>query len=594
MMMMMMMMGRARCLVSVIRRGAKQPPPATITRSRILLSSVGDQNWVGRESVRLFSSTLSASRTGVFTLVCTSIYPTVGCVNGPNQFSASWNNAPLSSHNQNRSFSPQTLTQSSSSTHDLVVELISRIEQDEDIVRARVLASEAKPAVQDTQHRALKDIASDFCQSYLSADQLPMVAADDSSHPREDVVLHLVKEYGIDYSSVDHAVGNYHSMCDMSDERQSMSIATRLRQACTPRYIRIFNHILSDAKRDLGLTCLIQMRNDIRGFTRRLKRETSVHKEDAAIVLRLKEMDNDLKTLLATLFLQPILELRRITYEDTPAAIIEKIAMKEAVHPLRSLDDLRTRLGPNRRCFAFFHPSLKDEPLVFVHVALLPLIPETMEDIDEYSSDSPGVATFYSITNTQPGLSGVDLGNFLIKRVVEELQMEFPDIKTFCTLSPIPRLHKWIESKLSQDKKFFDSTLLNDYEMQTLSNVLGCPVESASSALVEFLKDSMWYEQTEKAEAVKPVLMKLAAHYLAKEKHRGRPIDGVAKFHVRNGAEMYRLNYLADKSRKGIHNNAGMMINYRYALDTIEKNSIAYESNGIVPVKEGVSKWIGE
>jgi len=495
------------------------------------------------------------------------------------------------SNRQRCSFSSEA--QSSSSARDLIVELMSRIQQDEDVLRARLLSSDSKSAIvihdTDTQHRALKDIASDFCRSYLSSDQISVVVARDDSgscRSREDVVLYLANECGIDYSAVDHVVSNYQSMDDMSDERQLLMVA-KLRQVCTPGYSRIFNHILSSARRDVGLACLIELRSDTLVYLRRAS------EYDAPLLHRLKQMDNDLKTLLATLFLQPILELRRITYEHTPAAIIEKVAMKEAVHPLRSLDDLRTRLGPNRRCFAFFHPSLPDEPLIFVHVALLSLIPETMEDIDSFASDNPSVAAFYSITNTQPGLSGVDLGNFLIKQVVEEMQVEFPGIKSFCTLSPIPRLRKWIESKLTQEEKFFDSTLLDDKEMQILANTLDCSDGSAPSTLVELLKEASWYEETERADALKPILMKLAAHYLVKETHRGKPIDGVAKFHVRNGAQMFRLNYLADKTRKGMHNSAGMMINYRYDLDTIEKNTAAYESNGAIPVKEGVGKWLG-
>ena len=323
-----------------------------------------------------------------------------------------------------------------------------------------------------------------------------------------------------------------------------------------------------------------------------MERKVSSTPEDILLAHQLRHLDNDLKCLLATLFLQPMMELRRISYESTPASIIEKVARKEAVHPLRSLDDLRIRLGPDRRCFAFFHPSLPDEPLVFVHVGLLSQLPESMGDIDCLSSKEPKVAAFYSITNTQPGLSGVDLGNFLIKRVVEELQRDFPGIATFCTLSPIPRFVKWIEQKLSGKDKFFDESLLDATDVNTLADVLGCSTESMPTALIETLKNPLWAEDETLAASLKPYLMKLAAHYLSVETHRGRPIDGVAKFHCRNGAEMFRLNYLADTSRKGMHNSAGMMINYRYDLESIEKNNMAYESSGSIVVQEGVSKWL--
>jgi len=186
----------------------------------------------------------------------------------------------------------------------------------------------------------------------------------------------------------------------------------------------------------------------------------------------------------------------------------------------------------------------------------------------------------------------VDLGNFLIKRVVEELQRDFPGISTFCTLSPIPRFLNWIEHKLTGKDKFFDESLLDDADINNLANILDCPTDSAPVALIQLLKEPTWFENEILAASLKPYLMKLAAHYLSVETHRGKPIDGVAKFHCRNGAEMFRLNYLADTSRKGIHNSAGMMINYRYDLESIETNNMAYESSGFIVVQDGVSKWL--
>ena len=443
----------------------------------------------------------------------------------------------------------------------------------------------------------MKSIASDFCQAYLDSDPIsPVVKSESDPSGREAVILHLVSQCGVDYSSLDHAIGVYHEEGEdgMSSQRQKLIAATAVHKASEAKYIRVFNHILSDSIRDVGLFCLIELRNDSRTYSRRKeqKEKGTSTPEDILLMHRLRQLDNDLKALLSTLFLQPMLELRRISYESTPACIIEKVARKEAVHPLQSLDDLRTRLGPDRRCFAFFHPSLPDEPLVFVHVGLLSQVPESMSSIESLSTSKPNVATFYSITNTQPGLSGVDLGNFLIKRVVAELQRDFPGISTFCTLSPIPRFVKWLEHKLLGKEKFFDSSLLNESDLENLANILACSTESAPAALVQLLKDPTWFENEDVVTALEPPLMKLAAHYLSVEKHRGKPIDGVAKFHCRNGAELFRLNYLADTSRKGMHNSAGMMINYRYDLDTIEMNNMEYESSGAVSVQDGVSKWL--
>ena len=290
--------------------------------------------------------------------------------------------------------------------------------------------------------------------------------------------------------------------------------------------------------------------------------------------------------------------MRRITYDQTPASIIEKIAKKEAVHPLRSLTDLRTRLGPDRRCFAFFHPSFKDEPLVFVHVALCSDgIPESMDDLDSAASNTalakPTVATFYSITSTQPGLKGVDLGNVLIKRVVQSLQAEYPTLQTFSTLSPIPRFRKWLQQKVNIPS---DSTFAHDLfsrkETEQLQKILKShSLTDVPKDLFSLLEDNTWYESQEIALALKPILLRLAAYYLTVETHRGKILDNVARFHIKNGAEMYRLNYLADISRKGMHNSSGIMINYLYNLDTIEKNQTNYELKKIIPICDGVAKW---
>eukprot|EP00568_Trieres_chinensis_P004512 CAMPEP_0183306328 /NCGR_PEP_ID=MMETSP0160_2-20130417/10783_1 /TAXON_ID=2839 ORGANISM="Odontella Sinensis, Strain Grunow 1884" /NCGR_SAMPLE_ID=MMETSP0160_2 /ASSEMBLY_ACC=CAM_ASM_000250 /LENGTH=345 /DNA_ID=CAMNT_0025469675 /DNA_START=41 /DNA_END=1078 /DNA_ORIENTATION=- len=341
-----------------------------------------------------------------------------------------------------------------------------------------------------------------------------------------------------------------------------------------------------------------------RGTPRGDDKEGGKNMEAAVRTANVKRMDDDLRRMLSEWFSAGILELRRITYDDTPAAIIEKIARKEAVHPLRSVDDLRARLGPGRRCFAFFHPSLPGEPLVYVHVALMPKVAQTMEEIEELCSEptrnteGPQAAVFYSITSTQPGLGGVDLGNFLIKRVVEVLRSEFPGIETFSTLSPLPGFRRWLAERVvlaEESEQFADAggaPLIDDIEREVLMAPLKCnsPLD-VPAALLDAL-NGPWHREEGLSEALCPILMRLAARYLALEKRRGRPLDGVARFHVRNGAEMFRLNYLADTSRRGMRNGAGIMVNYRYRLDTIEENHAAYEAEGIVPVCEGISRWL--
>lgn len=298
--------------------------------------------------------------------------------------------------------------------------------------------------------------------------------------------------------------------------------------------------------------------------------------------------------------------MRRITYEGTSASIMEEIATKEAVHPIKSLGDLRSRLGPSRRVFAAFHPLLPNKPLVFIHVALSSEIPTSMDQVllacPNSSADNYTVATFYSISATQSGLAGVDLGHFLIMRVVQALQVEFSSqIQTFVTLSPIPRFRKWLEEKIVHKAgKFVDETLLTEEDKKQMLVALGCssPKEVQSALLRALATDEKIKNESDLQlrladnKELEPILMKLAARYLVMEKHHGKPLDGVARFHVGNGAEIYRLNYMADPSRKGWHNSLGMMINYRYNLEVKDENQARYEQDYHIPVCEGVSRWL--
>ena len=243
----------------------------------------------------------------------------------------------------------------------------------------------------------------------------------------------------------------------------------------------------------------------------------------------------------------------------------------------------------------------------------MPFTPEAMEQIEKHCAEPTGgaswdgedppsfasgtAAVFYSITSTQPGLVGVELGNFLIKRVVEVLRTEFPgSVGSFVTLSPIPGFRRWLSKKLrlagEELKTFADADLLTDAEKGTLRGALGCDCERDVPAALLDILDTPWHRDEGLSESLRPVLMRLAARYLAVERHRGQPLDPVARFHVRNGAEMYRLNFLADRSRRGMHGGAGIMVNYRYRLNRIEENHAAYEEDGLVPVMKGVMRWL--
>jgi malonyl-CoA decarboxylase len=257
---------------------------------------------------------------------------------------------------------------------------------------------------------------------------------------------------------------------------------------------------------------------------------------------RLQSVDADLRRLLRSWFNRGFLVLKRIDWQ-TPAAILEKIIAYEAVHEIKGWEDLRRRLDPvDRRCFAFFHPSLIDEPLIFVEVALTREVPAAIgpllaERDDGAAADEPTTAVFYSISNCQEGLKGITFGNFLIKQVVEELARESPSLKTFVTLSPVPGFAAWLAAMLADDP----SEILTEDDRAALAT----------------LRDPEW-PLREDNEALESTLLALAAHYfLVAKAPDNRPPDPVARFHLGNGARLERLDWLADGSKKGLEEAQG-------------------------------------
>ncbi|CAA7617230.1 Malonyl-CoA decarboxylase [Magnetospirillum sp. LM-5] len=297
----------------------------------------------------------------------------------------------------------------------------------------------------------------------------------------------------------------------------------------------------------------------------------------------LAALEADLKALLTAWFDVGFLELSRITWRS-PAVILEKLIAYEAVHAIQGWDDLKNRLDSDRRLYAFFHPRMPDEPLIFVEVALVRGLAGNVQELldptapvgDPAQADT---AIFYSINNAQRGLNGISFGNFLIKKVVEELGREFPRLTTFATLSPIPGFAAWLNRRLAAG----EPGLLNAAEHHRLGQVshgLG-----AKGSLKALLADPAWHQDALFAEALQPVLTRLAARYLTAEKNdRGKALDPVAQFHLSNGARVERLNWLADLSRKGLGQSFGLMVNYLYKPDEIEANHEAYVGTGRVAV----------
>lgn len=283
---------------------------------------------------------------------------------------------------------------------------------------------------------------------------------------------------------------------------------------------------------------------------------------------QLRTVEVDLLHLLSSWFNPGFLQLRRVDWR-APAHLLEQIIHHEAVHQIDGWDDLRRRLQPDRRCFAFFHPQLPDEPLIFVEVALVPEIAGAIAPlIDKHSTPLAAeqfkVAVFYSISNCQPGLRGVSLGNFLIKRVADELKRELPQLKAFCTLSPIPTLVPWLARLQRAD---------------SLPGIKPAQAEAAQQALAMLRKASgddlaaltrAGSLQMMPAEAHQ-ALWRLAALYLVLASPTAGG-DPVARFHLDNGARLERLNANADLSAKGLRQSAGLMVNYLYDLGRIEAN----------------------
>lgn len=290
----------------------------------------------------------------------------------------------------------------------------------------------------------------------------------------------------------------------------------------------------------------------------------------------LAPVDADLRRLFYVWFNRGFLVLCRIDW-NTPAAILEKIIRYEAVHEIRGWSDLRRRLDPtDRRCFAFFHPSLVDEPLVFVEVALMRDMPEAIgEVLEEPHAQVPGkpptTAVFYSISNCQEGLKGITFGNFLLKQVVEELAREVPNLKSFVTLSPVPQFSAWLQRTAHEGR---DES-----------------VAAEARALIESMRHSGWPKGRSESDYadIETALFSLAAHYFLHAKGTdGRPVDAVARFHLGNGARLERINFLADRSEKGLSEACGLMVNYRYEPREIERNHEAYANEGLVACSKAV------
>ena len=300
---------------------------------------------------------------------------------------------------------------------------------------------------------------------------------------------------------------------------------------------------------------------------------------------RLAALDAELEQLFSTWLDVAFLDLQRISW-NSPASLVEKLIQYEAVHDITSWADVKNRLDDDRRCYGFFHPRLPGEPLIFVEVALLrelagAIPPLLDEHADAANLQKANTAIFYSISNTQTGLKGVSFGDSLIKRVVEELKREFPQLKTFATLSPIPGFRAWVGKQAGE---LVDS--MADKPRRALERELGEPV-SAETVLARLQTAEQVRALPEKS-ALRAWLLRAGARYLGRATTAGgRPQDAVARFHLGNGARVERLNWLGDPSAKGIRQSYGLMVNYLYDLGKLDRHR-AQLASGEIPVSGAV------
>lgn len=296
----------------------------------------------------------------------------------------------------------------------------------------------------------------------------------------------------------------------------------------------------------------------------------------------LREVDRDFATLFASWFNGGFLQLRSLDW-TSPAEMLEKLMRYEAVHGMAGWNDLRERIAPqDRLIYGFFHPRLGNEPLIFIEVALMKEMPSSIGSILE--PDAPALdpssvrtAVFYSISNCQKGLRGIPLGSFLIKQVVEDLKKSFPDLKEFVTLSPVPGFASWLKNLASAETE--ESA---DFELSG----------KAGESLLQIIEGGWASDQTA-IEPLKSIISGAAAHYLSVEKDiQNKPIDPVAKFHLGNGARLERINWPADLSENGVNSSFGLMVNYIYRLNEIEKNHELFVRTGEVKVSSEVSALV--
>ncbi|XP_069494771.1 malonyl-CoA decarboxylase, mitochondrial [Ambystoma mexicanum] len=401
---------------------------------------------------------------------------------------------------------------------------------------------------------------------------------------RSGLLRTLAVDFGRDHSRVAELCAAVLQVQDRGAAAM-LQAEDRLRHQLCPRYRLLFAHLSTAPD---GVKFLLDLRADL---LQSLEPAASEGPE-------LREMNGVLKSMFSEWFSVGFLNLERITWQS-PCELLQKISESEAVHPVRSWTDMKRRVGPYRRCYVFTHSAMPGEPLIILHVALtnkiasnIQAIVKEVSTLDVEDVDKITAAIFYSISLAQQGLQGVELGNYLIKRVVKQLKAEFSHLKDFSSLSPIPGFSKWFLGLLTSLKKEVGrNELFTDSECKEISDIVGEPI---TDALRHLISSNEWMRSERLIQALEPPLMRLCAWYLYGEKHRGFALNPVANFHLQNGAVMWRLNWMADTSPRGLTASCGMMVNYRYFLEDTSGNSERYLRTKHIEASEQVLNLVSQ
>lgn len=398
------------------------------------------------------------------------------------------------------------------------------------------------------------------------AAELGKVYLDLNDEGRHKFLKLLITDFGVDHDKV--RITAEALFTDLTEDKRNQ-VEEQLQEQLTPPYrtlLRQFNALPQ------GTKFLVDLRFDVM----RLSKE---HPE-------LIPINDVLYKQLRSWFDIGFLELKKIDW-NASAALLEKLIEYEAVHRVESWVDLQHRLGDNRRCFAFFHPNMPDEPLIFVWVALVDEISSNVNTLldatlQEIENDSPSTAIFYSISSAQRGLAGISLGNFLIKRVVDELKRECPGLVNFATLSPVPGFSVWIKKLVTQA----DHGLLTKDETEALQKATDTRIE-------DLLNSTEWLTDENICDVLREPLQRALARYIVREKRsNGNAANPVAHFHLSNGAIFERINWLGDNSEHGIAQSYGMMINYLYDLSLIDSNHEDYIEHSNIAQSKKIQKYV--